>query len=681
MTFLYPAFLLASFTIIIPIIIHLFNFRQHKVVYFSNVKFLKDIKEETKSKSRLKNLLILLSRILTILMLVIAFSQPFIPNENISSNIKKNQIGIYLDNSFSMNSEGKYGNIHETAKNKAFNILDAYSNNTNLIFLDNNLKSNHLHIQNKETVKDFIINQKISPKSKSLSEINSTFLNLFAKDTIGKKQIYYISDFQKTNSDFENLSKDSNINYIFIPLPVEKNNNLYIDSVWFEEPFRTFGKEEKLFAKIVNFSDESYIDIPVNLYINDSLKTISSLNIEPNSSETIELDYTNTKKGILSCKIELDDYPITFDNSFYFTYQIIEKFKLLIINEKTENKFLKKLFENDENFEVENFNSDNIKPSEFINFNTIIINQIKEFTSGLISELNNYVAAGGTVLFIPNLEGEIESYNELLNVFNSNTLSKKDTTNTKIEKINLENIIFKDVFKEIDENSEFPMISEYFLFNKVNFSNDISLIESDNNTNILSVNNYEKGLFYVLNITIDDKISNFVKHPLFVPTLYNIAIYSNSNNQIYYKIGKDNIISIDNITSENIENLHLIKKEGDYEFIPQIVSSNKNTLKLNLMQNISEAGNYNLKVGEEILSGLSFNYPRTESILEFYSDIEISEKMKEQNISNFTILSNDNISIEQELKQLNEGTKLWKYFILLALFFIAIEIVLIKLWK
>ena len=79
MKFAYPEFLYALFAIAIPIIIHLFNFRKFKKIYFSNVEFLKEVQQETQAKSKLKHLLILLSRILAIVFLVFAFAQPFIP--------------------------------------------------------------------------------------------------------------------------------------------------------------------------------------------------------------------------------------------------------------------------------------------------------------------------------------------------------------------------------------------------------------------------------------------------------------------------------------------------------------------------------------------------------------------------------------------------------------------------
>ncbi|RYX78139.1 hypothetical protein EON71_01335, partial [bacterium] len=43
MAFLYPTFLFALLALTIPVIIHLFNFRQYKKIFFSNVQFLKDV--------------------------------------------------------------------------------------------------------------------------------------------------------------------------------------------------------------------------------------------------------------------------------------------------------------------------------------------------------------------------------------------------------------------------------------------------------------------------------------------------------------------------------------------------------------------------------------------------------------------------------------------------------------
>ena len=66
MQFVNPFFLLALGTLAIPILIHLFNFRKFKKVYFTNVRFLQEIQQETKKQSQLRQLLILIARLLAI---------------------------------------------------------------------------------------------------------------------------------------------------------------------------------------------------------------------------------------------------------------------------------------------------------------------------------------------------------------------------------------------------------------------------------------------------------------------------------------------------------------------------------------------------------------------------------------------------------------------------------------
>ena len=91
MQFLYPSFLWALLALAIPIIIHLFYFRRFKKVFFTNVKFLKEVKEETSARSRLRNLLTLLMRLGAMAALVLAFAQPFQP---VDTAVKKGQKAV-----------------------------------------------------------------------------------------------------------------------------------------------------------------------------------------------------------------------------------------------------------------------------------------------------------------------------------------------------------------------------------------------------------------------------------------------------------------------------------------------------------------------------------------------------------------------------------------------------------
>ena len=125
MKLLYPEFLWALTALSIPIIIHLFNFRKFTKVYFSNIELLKEVKLETKSKSRLKHLLILLIRLLLVTLLVIAFAQPYIPVED-EIQLGDASVGVYIDNSYSMDTKGENGYLLDLAKEQAIRIAESY---------------------------------------------------------------------------------------------------------------------------------------------------------------------------------------------------------------------------------------------------------------------------------------------------------------------------------------------------------------------------------------------------------------------------------------------------------------------------------------------------------------------------------------------------------------------------
>ena len=148
MTYQNPQILYFLFAIAIPIIIHLFNFRKHKVVYFSSIRFLKEINEEKKAVSTIKQYLILLSRILALAAIVLAFANPYIPNSD-NTLLNKNTI-IYIDNSFSMNDISEKGRLLDIAKEKALQIVESESEENNFWIITNNFSSSENINKNKK---------------------------------------------------------------------------------------------------------------------------------------------------------------------------------------------------------------------------------------------------------------------------------------------------------------------------------------------------------------------------------------------------------------------------------------------------------------------------------------------------------------------------------------------------
>ncbi|MFQ5448330.1 MAG: BatA domain-containing protein, partial [Saprospiraceae bacterium] len=162
MQFLYPNFLFALAALAIPIIIHLFYFRRFKKVYFTNVRFLKEVKEETSARQKLRNLLVLLMRCLAVALLVFAFAQPFIPQD---AEVKKgeNSVSIFVDNSFSMSALSQDVPLVEKAKQRAKQIISAYAVEDRFQILTNDFEGRHQRLVSKEEAIGLVEEIKVSP--------------------------------------------------------------------------------------------------------------------------------------------------------------------------------------------------------------------------------------------------------------------------------------------------------------------------------------------------------------------------------------------------------------------------------------------------------------------------------------------------------------------------------------
>lgn len=684
MSFLYPLFLWSLLLIILPVIIHLFNFRVYKPVYFSNLNFLKDVKETSQSKSKLKQLIILLLRILTIAALSVAFSGPYIPLIDQNKINEEKIIGIYLDNSFSMNADSRYGNIFDAGKERARKIVADYDSKQKFLFTDNKFGIEQQYIVHKDQVNHFINQTELVPEPRSLSELLMYQSQIFNKEIKAKsfrKDVFLISDFQKISADFEHLQSDSNTRVFLIPLSTGNVNNLYIDSVWFENPQHILNKEEELKVRIKNSGEEDYQDIPIKLNINGKQKSINNFNINKHSETVVNLNYVNTETGIISGLVEITDYPITYDNRFYFNYSINKETKILIINDKGQNKYIKALYESNKNFVVDFQLSSNIKTAELIEYKLIIIDEIEELTSGIQQELYNYVQQGASLIIIPAEKMNIQSYNHLLAQLNGTQFLKLDTSETEISQINYHHFLYKNVFKNKKKNLLLPKIGAHYKTLKNIQNMNKVLLSAVNKDDLLLQGNSGKGKYYLFTFPLNKNNTNFYLHPIFVPSLYNMAVFSQNISDLYYIIANTKPIDVPvKLSGDDI--LRLVADKSEYEFIPKIITSGRQNIKIDLMHQLNKAGNYFLLSDKDTLAGLSFNYNRKESEIQCYTINEIREQINRYKLNNYKILPVDTKNFSTELNNLRtERKNLWKWFIILALIFITTEILIIKLWK
>ena len=668
--FLHPEVLWALLALLLPIIIHLFNFKRFKKIYFSNLKFLKNLNIENKRRSKVKKWLLLLLRLLALACIIIAFSQPYIPNENNQNKgLQQNEyFTIYIDNSFSMNAETESGNALETAKNKAIELINSYPNYSKIRIYNNNFFPFTSNL-NKQQAIARVMDINPSPIPVLLSEqIKKIQINNAGNNS----HLYVFSDFQKVQSDIENIKTDSTNSITFLPLSVQRSNNLLIDSCWFDKPYHQIKQSQELFIRVVNTSNQNYQKIPVKLSINDSTKSVSSFDIDRNSKKIISLKYVNHKSGIYQGMVEINDFPITYDNKFYFSYSINDKIQIVSINQNGPNKYLNKLFSGAETFEFKNHDKSSIFNENLDNYQLLILNEIQEMESGFSQTIKNYLSNGGHVLFIPSSEPD-QSVNALLDEISAPQLIEIDSNKQKLSIIELNSELYQNVFKEIKTDARLPDIYKHYKLgqSKNNLAENIWRTQAGDN--LLLKIKYGNGYFYQLTMQLNPEWTNLITHPIFVPTVINLTRYSSNNHSLYYTLGNKTPIRI-NSFEHNLSNesFHIINKKNQTDIIPdQENNFDKGTL-LYTREQITKAENYLISRNDSIIYSCSFNYSRTESDPEYFTPDELKSQIKSQLLP-ISLNSPEKMKLSDIYNEQSNGKQYWKHFVLLCILLIVSE--------
>ena len=675
MKFAYPEFLYALFAIAIPIIIHLFNFRKFKKIYFSNVEFLKEVQQETQSKSKLKHLLILLSRILAITFLVFAFAQPFIPASDNDVANQNNVVGIYIDNSFSMESVGESGSLLNEAKTKAIEVIKSYRATDKFILVTNNFNAGDQRLLSNEEAIDKIEEVAISSNSRKISTIYSRNRDAINSTEIENKSFYLLSDFQKSTADLSAIKADTLINSYIIPIKASEISNLYIDSCWFNSPTHMLNQSEELNIRIKNNSKNDLENIPIKLFINDQNVVPASFTVSANDKTIITLNYRNKTNGIQQGRVELRDNPVTTDDIFYFSYNISENINVLSVGNLEKEVALNSIYNTDSIFNYSNYNVTQLDYSLIKKSNLVVLYNLETVNSGLSSSIKSFIDNGGSLLVFPSNNISYESYREFLSLLNVNYFTEIDTTKNKVREINLKHPVYVNVFDgQPKGNLNLPIVSIHYLISRgtTAFKNSILTLKDGNP--FLTEYKVGKGSVYLSTVSLDEESSNFTNHALFVPTLYNIALLSQNNYPLFHVIGSNSTIDLNRIEKDNIYHI----KNDAIDIIPRVRNANNNTT-IFINAEIETAGNYTLGNGKTKI-GLAYNYNRSESELTYLSIAEIDEIINSNSI-NAQYIDLANGTIQSTLNDLNIGKKYWKYCIILTLLFLAVEIVLIKIFK
>lgn len=679
MNFVYPNFLWAYFLIAIPIIVHLFNFRRYKTVYFSRVKYLKEVTEDSKSGVKLKHLLILFSRILAIICLVTAFAQPYIPLEDSGST--ENVTSIYIDNSYSMQAEGKDGNLLNEAKNKAIDLVRGFDENEKINLITADMLSIHQRFYSRSEIIDMIKNITFSARTTPLQNILNLQLDLFnSLDESANKRLFIFSDLQKSANSIENWSRPEVPTFLYQCL-ASNPGNVYVDSVWFKTPVHRVNTISEIFFRVTNNSDTDQEDIPVSLSIEGNNPGPKRISIPANSFVDESISFTDKSPGLRSGNISVSTSQLFFDDEFHFSYQIKEEVKILLItgeNDKTVN--LEQLYGLDDYYNCLTTSIESVSMEDFAEKEFIIFQNVNNIPSGIQDLMDESLKNGASIALIPGSKIDQNSWSQMLNKYNLPLLGKLDSANVSLGFFNSEDPLYNGVFEGEPDNFKFPKLHAAYRLGVSSSNNFITLFGTRENDPFLMYSPFQNGRLILASSPLDSRYTDFQNHALFAATFLRFAETATFQSPLYMEIGSMFNYPLNQEIDEK-NPIHLKNEEFQVDIIPQLLNSNgsRSISFVHLEDQLASAGIYMLSNENNFEDKLAINYDRSESVTDCFT--------MEKAISNFEEIGWKGV---EEISVSDSGTieinkfqakEYWRILLILALVFLAIEILLLKLWK
>jgi len=642
MHFKHPEILYFLFLLIVPILVHLFQLRRFKTSYFTNVRFLKELAIQTRKSSKIKKRLLLATRLLLLAFIIFAFAQPFF--EAADSKNASNEMYIVLDNSFSMQAKGKKGELlkravqellENTPETAQFSLLTNTEN-----FWNTDIKSSKSALQNLKY-------------SAAPFDLSAIIAKIKAHKSAHQKDIVIITDAvglkEKDIATIDFKEKP----YFIVP-EAEQKNNISIDSVYINQTLENF------YEIGINLSafGEDFKPVSTALYNQNKLIAKTIINFD---NKKKKIKFTIPKEAFHGYVV-IEDNGLTYDNKLFFSISKSKKTNVISIGEPEKSNFLSRIYTSGE-FNYHNYSISSLDYNSLDKQNTIILNELTEIPQALQTTLKSFVSKGGNLVVIPSEKSSISSLNALLGNFGKVQFGNFENNSKLITKINFDHPLFSGVFENRITNFQYPKVNGSFV---VSSSYPAVLSFEDQTAFVTSIQNQVSGIT-VFTAPINSTNSNFQQSPLIVPLFYKIAQNNQKTGVNALTIGNNQPYFVDVLLTKDA----ILEVKGNEDsFIPiQQILNNK--VKITFNDFPDTAGNYGVYDKKEWIENISFNYKRTESDLSQVNTNIVSDFKTADTIS----------TIFNTLQTERTDSQIWKWFVIFALLFLALEMAIIKFVK
>ena len=670
MNFLYPAVLWALTALAIPVVIHLFNFHRYRILPFSNTQFIKAIQAEHRSRSTLRQWLLLLLRLLIVALVVLAFAQPYIP-KNEGDGAEKSRVAVYIDNSFSMDAGGEHGTLLESAKTMACQLADAYPATTEYLLITNEMEPQQQRWVGREQFTDWVRRVQTTHLVADIDEVIHR-QQIIGRDTAAALHSFLFSDLHRPAFSVRNVQPAARQHLFIVPMTNGTRNNISVDSLWFSSPGLYMGKIEEMTVRLRNHGSEPLTNLNLQVFVNDTMKNTVPFSLEAGGSLDVKCTFLHSRRGWNSGYVAIQDYPITFDNRLYFSFNIQQHTNVLCISDKTDTDYLDALYRTDSSVLYRRVSPFSVKYDKLADNQLIILDSPVQLSSGAVEQLAKFAANGGHLELLASRDGD---FDQLLKATSGPQLKAWVAQSGAAANLNIGHSLFRDAFFDRPKNYSMPTYDGFFDVSATSRQRITRLFDTESGGLLMFEYGFGQGRIYVSAVPLAPSHTNLMFHSVFVPLFFNMAIQSTTSGRLYSTLSADMQLPVD--VRDASKNISLVGADGASFFPVKRIGDGGVVLYPDAA--VLTAGNYSVMADNEQDGCVSFNFDRSESVQQFFEPDEVLEMFRQRGFEADLLKQGGAFADSVAASQTDFG--LWRLFVALALIVLLAETALLRLWR
>ena len=664
-----PVILWGLLGVVVPIWLHFINKRTTATLFFSDIRVLKGTPTQGKGFRFLHDLGLLLFRILALIALIVAFSEPK-STELLNDHSSKTY--LYVDNHVGLLEGNRL----------AYNSLaDEWPQSKKPVFLLlNSIQNSDFELKTWNDVHDLWPNLKMSQRVEAPKSIIDRVREIHAEQNSGSvPHVIWVSDFPKS-APLPNFPSGFKVD--IVPVKRLSSANIVVDSVSNNTSQIKSGQPFNLKVRIKNIGNMESRDQKLSLYLDDFPISAEKINLKVGESKWLDFGISLADKKAIKAKLISNDL-VQFDNVYSFLLELPGPRDVYVLEGMPGEKYLSKVFLNDSLFDFHLVNRQSLLANLSKTKGFLILSGLNEFSDESIRLISKWVKSGNTFVLIPSAQltrGMIERINS--NFASQGNLFKQEVSSQAMPvRLPVKNARF---FNSILEQSSFKKKLEMFNSNSfIQWNGGLPIFEYVNGKPFLSEFQLGSGSMFVFSGDITMESDSFFKHGLFLPVFQEMALSNHIDHLSATVFSNTFEISAPKtlkFSASEGELVTLIK--GKQSWIPeqkwtgtQWICAWPDLLERNL------SGFWQVSMKDKKALNLAINYPLNESEMRVYSREEIQNHYQ----SNQDIRVSNMKDIEVDGEALSD---LSFYFFIASLCFFLIEMAIvfrdrfkINLWR